>query len=105
MAVDILQEKIRKTKNPTMLEICFGKEDIPGAVLEEAGSLTEACAAYCRVLLTGLKDIVPAVRFSFTSFAVLWPAAYPVQRLWSMRPLLLPVQAKSCCRPVSIPAS
>lgn len=71
MAVDILQEKIRKTKNPTMLEICFGKEDIPGAVLEEAGSLTEACAAYCRVLLTGLKDIVPAVRFSFASFAVL----------------------------------
>ena len=71
MAVDTLQEKIRKTKNPTMLEICFGKEDIPGPVLEEAGSLSDAYAAYVRVLLAGLKDIVPAVRFSFASFAVL----------------------------------
>lgn len=71
MAVDTLQEKIRKTKNPTMLELCFGKEDIPAPILEEAGSLAAAFSAYARALLTGLKDIVPAVRVSFASFAVL----------------------------------
>ena len=71
MAVDTLQEKIRKTKNPTMLELCFGKDDIPAPILEEAGSLAAAFSAYARALLTGLKDIVPAVRFSFASFAVL----------------------------------
>lgn len=71
MAVDILQEKIRKTKNPTMLEICFGREDIPAPILEDSGSLAAAFAAYARELLAGLKDIVPAVRVSFASFAVL----------------------------------
>lgn len=71
MAVDTLQEKIRKTKNPTMLELCFGKEDIPASVLEQADSVSAAFAAYARDLLTGLKDIVPAVRVSFASFAVL----------------------------------
>lgn len=71
MAVDTLQEKIRKTKNPTMLEICFGKEDIPAPILEEAGNLASAFSTYARALLTGLKDIVPAVRVSFAAFAVL----------------------------------
>lgn len=71
MAVDTLQEKIRKTKNPTMLELCFGKEDIPASVLSQADSVSAAFAVYARDLLTGLKDIVPAVRVSFASFAVL----------------------------------
>ena len=71
MAVDTLQEKIRKTKNPTMLEICFGREDIPAPVLEKSGSLAAAYGTYGHDLLTGLKDIVPAVRISFTSFALL----------------------------------
>lgn len=71
MAVDTLQEKIRKTKNPTMLEICFGREDIPAQILEESGSLSAAFIRYGRELLAGLKDIIPAVRFSFGSFVVL----------------------------------
>lgn len=70
MAVDTLQEKIRKTKNPTMLELCFGPEDIPSQFLREEGS-GASYAAYSRELLSGLKDLVPAVRFSFASFAVL----------------------------------
>ena len=71
MAVDILQEKIRKTKNPTMLELCFAQEDIPAPILEESGSLSAAIICYSRKLLSGLKDIVPAVRVSFASFAIL----------------------------------
>ncbi len=70
MAVDTLQEKIRKTKNPTMLELCFGPEDIPAQFLREEGSAA-SFAAYSRELLTGLKEQVPAVRFSFVSFAIL----------------------------------
>lgn len=68
MSVDTLQEKIRKSKNPTMLELCLGKEDIPPQI-EEAGAA--ACARYCRELLSGLKDTVSAVRVSFTAFALL----------------------------------
>ena len=69
MAVDILQEKIRKMKNPTMLELCPAREDIPAHILE-AGT-TAAYCRFCKELLTALKDIVPAVRVSFTAFALL----------------------------------
>lgn len=71
MSMDTLQEKIRKTKNPTMLELCFGQEDIPVQIMEEEGSAAGAFARYSRELLTGLKELIPAVRFSFASFAVL----------------------------------
>ena len=71
MAVDTLQEKIRKTKNPTMLELCLEREDIPAPILEESGSLSAAIVRYSRELLSGLKELLPAVRVSFASFAVL----------------------------------
>lgn len=70
MAVDTLQEKIRKTKNPTMLELCLSVEDIPEKFLNEEGNAA-AFVRYRRELLTALKDIVPAVRLSFASFGVL----------------------------------
>ena len=71
MAVDTLQEKIRKSKNPTMLELCFSPEDIPAPILEAAGCAAAAYSRYSRELLAGLKDLVPAVRISFTAFALL----------------------------------
>lgn len=69
MAVDTLQEKIRKLKNPTMLELCLSMEDIPAQYVEEGSAA--AFVAYSRELLSGLKDMVPAVRISFASFAAL----------------------------------
>lgn len=67
MSVDILQEKIRKTKNPSALELAMPLADLP--------SQFEKCAAgygaYCRELLEGLKGFVPAVRVSFAAFALL----------------------------------
>ena len=42
MAVDILQEKIRKLKNPTMLELSPVREDIPAHLLEEASGIVAA---------------------------------------------------------------
>ena len=71
MSVDILQEKIRKYKNPTMLELCPGRDDLPTPVPAEENTAAGAYLRFCRELLTALKDTVPAVRVSFTAFALL----------------------------------
>ena len=67
MSVDILQEKIRKTKNPTMLELYPNFEELPERFEHSAAGY----CAYARELLAALKDTVPAVRFSFGGFALL----------------------------------
>ena len=64
MAIDKLQDKIRKLKNPSMLDFSMDTEKIPPHILLEE---TNACAAYerfCRELLSALKTLIPAVRFS-----------------------------------------
>ena len=71
MAIDILQEKIRKLKNPSMIDLTVKREHIPAQILEEESDLCAAYARFCRELMGGLKEIVPAVRFSFAAFALL----------------------------------
>ena len=71
MSMDVLQEKIRKTKNPSVLEISLAASELPGYLLEEEGSAGKAYARFCQELLEHLKGTVPAVRLSFTSFALL----------------------------------
>ena len=71
MSVDVLQEKIRKTKNPSMVNLCLGVSDLPPYMVEEAGNPAVAYGRFCKELLTGLKGIVPAVRVSFSSFALM----------------------------------
>lgn len=73
MAVDSLQEKIRKTKNPSMVELAMPMADLPPYLLEEEGSVPAAYGRFCRELLAGLKGVVPAVRVSFSCFALLGP--------------------------------
>ena len=67
MSMDVLQEKIRKTKNPTVLELALPVSDLPGKLSRNA----EGYAAFCRELLEHLKGSIPAVRVSFSSFALL----------------------------------
>ena len=67
MSVDILQEKIRKMKNPSMLELALPLSDLP----PQYGCTAAGYGTFCRDLLEGLKDTVPAVRFSFAAFALL----------------------------------
>lgn len=67
MSVDILQEKVRKTKNPSMVELMLPLSDLPPQYAHDAAGY----GAFCRDLLTGLKGIVPAVRVSFAAFAML----------------------------------
>ena len=69
MSVDILQEKIRKMKNPSMLELAMPLSDLP----PQFAHTVAGYGAFCRELLSGLKDTMPAVRFSFAVFALLGP--------------------------------
>ena len=71
MSVDILQEKIRKRKNPTVLELSASGQSIPPWILEEEGSVSAACGRFCREMLEGLKGSIGVVRISFGSFALL----------------------------------
>ena len=71
MSVDILQEKIRKTKNPSVVELCLAAADLPAYLLAEEGSTAKAYSRFCVELLNSLKSVVPAVRFSFASFALM----------------------------------
>ena len=67
MAVDVLQEKIRKTKNPTVVELGLAVSELPPQFSKDAAGY----AAFCKELLAGLKGVVPAVRVSFSAFALL----------------------------------
>ncbi len=73
MSIDLLHEKIRKLKNPSMVDFSARQENIPAHLLEEEGSYPAAYARFCRELMAGLKGVVPAVRFSFEEFALLGP--------------------------------
>lgn len=67
MSIDMLQEKIRKLKNPSMVELMLPLTALPPRYAHDAVGYGE----FCRDLLGGLKGIVPAVRLSFGAFALL----------------------------------
>lgn len=64
MSIDRLQEKIRKMKNPSMVDFSMTKAEIPPYILEAEPSFASAWECYSKALLDNLKDAVPAVRFS-----------------------------------------
>lgn len=70
MSVDILQEKIRKLKNPVLVDLSFLPEHIP-AHIREGVDETQAHIRYCRELLLALKGAAAGVRFSFGQFAMM----------------------------------
>ena len=71
MSMDLLHEKIRKLKNPSVIDFGIKADSIPAYLLEEEGSLVKAYGRFCRELMAALKGFVPAVRFSFGAFALL----------------------------------
>ena len=79
MAVDVLQAKIRKLKNPTMVCICPTIRELPLHIKEDArhkyGQTLKAAAEGCRAfsfgILDALKDTVPAVSIVSGAFAAL----------------------------------
>ena len=71
MSIDILQEKIRKSKNPSMIDLALKASDLPPHLLAEEGSAAGAYERFCREILESLRGTVPAVRVSFTVFSLL----------------------------------
>ena len=71
MSITVLHDKIRKLKNPSMVDFSMNTGCIPPHILQEEGSELAATVRYCRELMGGLKGIVPAVRFSYGDFALM----------------------------------
>lgn len=69
MSIDVLQERIRKTKNPSVLYLEAMPSWVPPQEAEPEGE--NALGVYYARLLRELKGLVPAVRFGFGSFALL----------------------------------
>ncbi len=73
MSIDRFQDKIRRLKNPAVIDFSITREQLPPHLLEEEGSFSAAYGRFCKELLTGLKDTVPAVRFSLSAFSLQGP--------------------------------
>lgn len=71
MAIDFLHEKIRKLRNPLIVDMSIKEELLPPHLLEQEGSFAKAYFRFCRELLEALAGVVPGVRFSFDTFALL----------------------------------
>ena len=79
MSIDVLQAKIRKTKNPSMICIAPSILELPGALKDAAraqygDTLRAAAESYRQFsfgILDALKDIVPAVSIVSGAFAAL----------------------------------
>lgn len=79
MSIDVLQEKIRSMKNPTMVGLDPIQELIPEQILsasyaahgETLKGLAEAYYVFCKGILDALKDTVPAVKIQSGCFQAL----------------------------------
>ena len=71
--MDLLHEKIRKLKNPSVIALDVKPSMIPAFLLEEEETVPKAYGRFCQELLRGLHGIVPAVRICFGAFALLGP--------------------------------
>lgn len=70
MSIDVLQEKIRKLKNPVVVDMSILSEHIPPYIREGVDAVS-AYARFCRDLMKGLKGSVGAVRYSFGQLALM----------------------------------
>ncbi len=77
MAIDKLQEKIRKLKNPSALSFSLVCDQIPEKFTNENKNIARAGEKYYSELLEALSGEIPAVRFSLSGF-VLYPEGLEV---------------------------
>ena len=71
MSIDYLQDKIRKTKNPSMISLELPVSALPPHILAQTETKAEAYAVFFDVLLTGLKGTVGAVRIPWGMFTLM----------------------------------
>ncbi len=77
MSIDFLHDKIRKLKNPLILDLSIKPELLPSHLMEQEGTFAKAYPRFCEELLDGLAGVVPGVRFSFDAFALLGENGLP----------------------------
>ena len=70
MAIDKLQDKIRKLKNPSVVDFSITPDLVPPHILQSEGSFLPAYERFCMELMGALKATVPAVRFGLDYFAL-----------------------------------
>ena len=68
MSIDLLQDKIRKLKNPLIVDLSTKESLLPPQL---NGDLSRMYPKFCEEMLGALVGIVPGVRFSFDTFALL----------------------------------
>ena len=71
MSVDVLQEKIRKLKNPSVIDLSLPISQLPPNMAAEGAG---GYGRFCVELLAALKGSVPAVQVGFAAFALLGAA-------------------------------
>lgn len=71
MSIDKLHERVRKFKNPSVIDFSIKADALPPHLLQEESSFVNAYGRFCRELMASLRDLVPCVRFSFNTFAML----------------------------------
>jgi len=67
MSVCVLQEKIGKMKNPSIMELAMPLSDLPPQFEKNAAGY----ASFCCGILEALRGTTPAVRISFAAFALM----------------------------------
>lgn len=70
MSVDMLQEKIRKTKNPSIVMFDAFDTLVPPCILDAEGTVLKGYRRLCLELMHSFKGKIPALRFGFGSFAL-----------------------------------
>lgn len=71
MSIDKLHDRIRKTKNPLLMDLSVDKNGIPAHILEEEAGYCAAYTRFCRELMEELKELIAGVRVPFNAFALL----------------------------------
>lgn len=71
MSIDLLHDRIRKLKNPLIVDLDIKEELLPPHLIEQEGSFAPAYVRFCRELLEALEGVVCGVRFSFDAFALI----------------------------------
>ena len=69
--MDRLQMKIRKIKNPVVLDMTVSKEQLPPHLLKEEGTYLRAYGKFCIELMEALQGELCAVRYSYGLFSLL----------------------------------
>ena len=70
MSMDRLQEKIRRTKNPSVIDLTVSDTMVPGCISAQCADWAQSYLQYAGQLMEALRGQVPALRFSFNGFAV-----------------------------------